>query len=163
MHTCGPSKFRALETLTTLVMKETETHVYLGIELCSHSLVGRLPHACVLVPHHRLLICFYLCSQRDVFKSSALRQMRFRLHTDREMRRHTMHCLVDAVAFLHSRHGIIHSDIRPNNVLFTASGTQHGGQESTLLSSMVVALHHGMVIVGLPGSCQDMKKVSDKV
>ncbi len=36
--------------------------------------------------------------------------------------------------------------------LFTASGTMHGGQESTLLTMMVPLLHHGMVIVGLPYS-----------
>ncbi len=34
--------------------------------------------------------------------------------------------------------------------LFTSSGTQHGGQEATLLSMMVPLLHHGMLIVGLP-------------
>lgn len=34
--------------------------------------------------------------------------------------------------------------------VFTSSATQHGGQESTLLSSHITLLHHGMVIVGLP-------------
>ncbi|HEU0187778.1 MAG TPA: NAD(P)H:quinone oxidoreductase [Gallionellaceae bacterium] len=34
--------------------------------------------------------------------------------------------------------------------VFTASGTMHGGQESTLLTMMVPLLHHGMFIVGLP-------------
>ncbi|MCQ1537658.1 NAD(P)H:quinone oxidoreductase [Methanocalculus taiwanensis] len=33
---------------------------------------------------------------------------------------------------------------------FTSSGTQHGGQESTLLSTHITLLHHGMVIAGLP-------------
>jgi NAD(P)H dehydrogenase (quinone) len=33
---------------------------------------------------------------------------------------------------------------------FTSSNTQHGGQESTILSSYNTLLHHGMVIVGLP-------------
>ena len=37
-------------------------------------------------------------------------------------------------------------------VLFTSTGTMHGGQESTLLSMMLPLLHHGMVIVGLPYS-----------
>ena len=37
-------------------------------------------------------------------------------------------------------------------VLFTSTGTLHGGQESTLLSMMLPLLHHGMVIVGLPYS-----------
>jgi NAD(P)H dehydrogenase (quinone) len=34
--------------------------------------------------------------------------------------------------------------------VFTSSGTQHGGQESTLLSFHITLLHHGMVIAGLP-------------
>ena len=38
--------------------------------------------------------------------------------------------------------------------VFTATATQHGGQESTLLSTHTVLLHHGMVIVGLPYSFQ---------
>lgn len=34
--------------------------------------------------------------------------------------------------------------------VFTSSASQHGGQESTLLSMMVPLLHHGMLLVGLP-------------
>ena len=34
--------------------------------------------------------------------------------------------------------------------VFTSSTSQHGGQESTLLSMMIPLLHHGMVIVGIP-------------
>jgi NAD(P)H dehydrogenase (quinone) len=34
--------------------------------------------------------------------------------------------------------------------VFTSTATQHGGQESTLLSMMLPLLHHGMVIVGVP-------------
>lgn len=34
--------------------------------------------------------------------------------------------------------------------VMTSSGTQHGGQESTILTFHVTLLHHGMVIVGLP-------------
>jgi NAD(P)H dehydrogenase (quinone) len=34
--------------------------------------------------------------------------------------------------------------------VFTSSATQHGGQESTILSFHVTLLHLGMVIVGLP-------------
>ncbi|MFP4066161.1 MAG: NAD(P)H:quinone oxidoreductase [Spirochaetaceae bacterium] len=34
--------------------------------------------------------------------------------------------------------------------VFTSSATQHGGQESTILTTHVTLLHHGMVIVGLP-------------
>jgi NAD(P)H dehydrogenase (quinone) len=36
--------------------------------------------------------------------------------------------------------------------VFTSSGTQHGGQESTILSFVPTLLHHGMVVVGLPYS-----------
>jgi len=36
--------------------------------------------------------------------------------------------------------------------VFTSSGTQHGGQETTLISFHITLLHHGMVIVGLPYS-----------
>lgn len=34
--------------------------------------------------------------------------------------------------------------------LFTSTGTQHGGQETTLLSMMTFLLHQGMVVVGVP-------------
>lgn len=36
--------------------------------------------------------------------------------------------------------------------VFTASGSMHGGQESTLLSMMLPLLHHGMVLMGIPYS-----------
>ena len=32
----------------------------------------------------------------------------------------------------------------------TASGTQHGGQETTIMGFVPTMLHHGMVVVGLP-------------
>lgn len=38
--------------------------------------------------------------------------------------------------------------------VFTSTATQHGGQESTLLSFHITLLHHGMVVVGLPYSFQ---------
>lgn len=34
--------------------------------------------------------------------------------------------------------------------VFTSSATQHGGQESTILSFHYTLLHHGLVLVGLP-------------
>jgi NAD(P)H dehydrogenase (quinone) len=34
--------------------------------------------------------------------------------------------------------------------VFTSTSTQHGGQESTLLSMMLPLLHHGMLILGVP-------------
>jgi NAD(P)H dehydrogenase (quinone) len=36
--------------------------------------------------------------------------------------------------------------------VFTSTASQHGGQESTILSVHTTLLHHGMVIVGLPYS-----------
>ena len=36
--------------------------------------------------------------------------------------------------------------------VFTSSATQHGGQESTILSFHATLLHHGMIIVGVPYS-----------
>ena len=38
--------------------------------------------------------------------------------------------------------------------VFTSTATQHGGQESTILSTHTVLLHHGMVVVGLPYTFQ---------
>ena len=35
-------------------------------------------------------------------------------------------------------------------VVFTSTGSLHGGQESTLLTMMIPLLHHGMLIMGLP-------------
>jgi NAD(P)H dehydrogenase (quinone) len=36
--------------------------------------------------------------------------------------------------------------------VFTSTATQHGGQEATILTTLPVLLHHGMVVVGLPYS-----------
>ena len=38
--------------------------------------------------------------------------------------------------------------------VFTSSGTQHGGQESTILSFHITLLHQGMVVAGLPYTFQ---------
>jgi len=45
--------------------------------------------------------------------------------------------------------------------VFTSSATQHGGQETTITSFHTVLLHHGMVIVGLPYSCQAQMGVDE--
>jgi NAD(P)H dehydrogenase (quinone) len=45
--------------------------------------------------------------------------------------------------------------------VFTSTGTQHGGQESTILSTQTVLLHHGMVIVGLPYAWQGQMTLSE--
>lgn len=36
--------------------------------------------------------------------------------------------------------------------IFTGSSTVHGGQETTIISTMIPLLHHGMIIVGVPYS-----------
>ncbi|GEP59733.1 NAD(P)H:quinone oxidoreductase [Reyranella soli] len=45
--------------------------------------------------------------------------------------------------------------------VFCSSATQHGGQESTLLTFHPVLLHLGMIIVGLPYAFQGQMGVSD--
>jgi NAD(P)H dehydrogenase (quinone) len=45
--------------------------------------------------------------------------------------------------------------------VFTSSATQHGGQESTILTFLPVLLHHGMVIVGLPYAFQGQMGVEE--
>ena len=45
-----------------------------------------------------------------------------------------------------------HALIGKAGSVFTSTGTQHGGQETTITSFHSTLLHHGMVIVGVPGS-----------
>lgn len=45
--------------------------------------------------------------------------------------------------------------------VFTSSATQHGGQESTILSFHTTLLHQGMIIVGLPYSFQGQKRIDE--
>jgi NAD(P)H dehydrogenase (quinone) len=45
--------------------------------------------------------------------------------------------------------------------VFTSSATQHGGQESTLLTFHVTLLHHGMVVVGLPYAFQGQTRMDE--
>ena len=45
--------------------------------------------------------------------------------------------------------------------VFTSSATQHGGQESTILSFHITLLHHGFVIVGLPYSFQGQMRIDE--
>ena len=40
--------------------------------------------------------------------------------------------------------------------VFTSSGSQHGGNESTLLSMTLPLLHHGMLVMGLPFTEPDL-------
>ena len=43
--------------------------------------------------------------------------------------------------------GALHGKV---GAAFTSTATQHGGQETTIMSTITQLLHHGMVIVGLP-------------
>ena len=45
--------------------------------------------------------------------------------------------------------------------MFTGSGTQHGGQESTIFSMIPTLLHHGMIVVGLPYSFQGQSTMDE--
>jgi NAD(P)H dehydrogenase (quinone) len=45
--------------------------------------------------------------------------------------------------------------------VFAASATQHGGQESTILSFHTTLLHHGLVIVGLPYAFQGQMRIDE--
>lgn len=45
--------------------------------------------------------------------------------------------------------------------VFASTATQHGGQESTLLSFHTVLLHHGMVVVGLPYSAAQQMRLDE--
>jgi len=45
--------------------------------------------------------------------------------------------------------------------VFASSATQHGGQESTILSFHITLLHHGMIVVGLPYSFSGQMGISE--
>ncbi len=45
--------------------------------------------------------------------------------------------------------------------VFTSSATQHGGQESTILSFHISLLHHGFIIVGLPYAFQGQMRIDE--
>ncbi len=44
--------------------------------------------------------------------------------------------------------------------VFTSTGSLHGGQETTLISMMFPLIHHGMVIVGIPYSENELNTTS---
>jgi NAD(P)H dehydrogenase (quinone) len=45
--------------------------------------------------------------------------------------------------------------------VFASTATQHGGQETTITSFHTTLLHQGMVIVGLPYTCQDQMTLDE--
>ncbi|MCG8383070.1 MAG: NAD(P)H:quinone oxidoreductase [Gammaproteobacteria bacterium] len=45
--------------------------------------------------------------------------------------------------------------------VFTSTGVQHGGQETTLTSFHTTLMHHGMVVVGVPFSCAELSNMDE--
>jgi NAD(P)H dehydrogenase (quinone) len=45
--------------------------------------------------------------------------------------------------------------------VFVGTGTQHGGHETTVLSMWQTFAHHGMVIVGVPYSCDELRQLGE--
>lgn len=45
--------------------------------------------------------------------------------------------------------------------VFASTATQHGGQETTITSFHTTLLHHGMVIVGVPYSCDGLTVMNE--
>ena len=45
--------------------------------------------------------------------------------------------------------------------VFASTGTQHGGQETTITSFHTTLLHHGMIVVGVPYSQQELLNMEE--
>jgi NAD(P)H dehydrogenase (quinone) len=45
--------------------------------------------------------------------------------------------------------------------VFTSTGTQHGGQETTLINMQTFLFHQGMVVVGVPYAAKELSFVGD--
>ena len=45
--------------------------------------------------------------------------------------------------------------------VFTSTASQHGGHETTLVSSHITLLHHGMIVVGLPYTEQRLVNMAE--
>ncbi len=45
--------------------------------------------------------------------------------------------------------------------VFASTGTQHGGQETTLTSFHSTLLHHGMTVVGVPYACAELVNMKE--
>lgn len=65
--------------------------------------------------------------------------------------------------FLDSTGGLWARDALVGKVgsVFTSSATQHGGQESTILSFYITLLHHGMILAGLPYSFKGQTRMDE--
>ena len=45
--------------------------------------------------------------------------------------------------------------------VFVSTGSQHGGQETTITSFHITLLHHGMVVVGVPYAIPEMSQMTE--
>ena len=45
--------------------------------------------------------------------------------------------------------------------VFVSTASQHGGQETTITSFHTTLFHHGMVVVGVPYSCQELGEMGE--
>src|SRR6476659_10839933 len=45
--------------------------------------------------------------------------------------------------------------------VFTSTGTQHGGQETTITSFHTTLFHLGLIVVGVPYSCQELTNMNE--
>jgi NAD(P)H dehydrogenase (quinone) len=45
--------------------------------------------------------------------------------------------------------------------VFVSTGTQHGGQETTITSFHSTLFHHGMLVVGVPYSCPELVNMNE--
>jgi NAD(P)H dehydrogenase (quinone) len=45
--------------------------------------------------------------------------------------------------------------------VFASTATQHGGQETTIISTHTTLIHQGMIIVGVPYSCDALMNMSE--
>lgn len=45
--------------------------------------------------------------------------------------------------------------------VFASTATQHGGQETTITSSHTFLFHQGMIVVGVPYSCQELMNMDE--
>lgn len=45
--------------------------------------------------------------------------------------------------------------------VFVSTGTQHGGQETTLASFHTTLFHHGMIVVGVPYACPELMNMGE--
>ena len=68
-----------------------------------------------------------------------------------------MRQFLDAAGQLWARHALVGKV----GSVFTSTGTQHGGQETTIISFHFTLLHLGMVIVGLPYSFEGQRRTDE--